>query len=144
VNDLSEFATNSIVEHYLRFGFIFELSFWSGEQVAKHSYVLEESQSGQIVGMTTLTHYIRNNYWQIGYAIAPEQRTRGYAAEAIAAMIRRLRAADSGAVFRARTLRSNTASIQLLQKMGFRQIDWPVDYTYLSRSDILFELRPEK
>lgn len=58
---------------------------------------------------------------QIGYGLTPEARGRGYATEAVGALVAHLHAAGVVTVT-AQTATSNPASSRVLQKLGFRLI----------------------
>ncbi|WP_229779620.1 GNAT family N-acetyltransferase [Deinococcus knuensis] len=58
---------------------------------------------------------------QIGYGLTPEARGRGYATEAVGALVAHLHAAGVVTVT-AQTATSNPASSRVLQKLGFRLV----------------------
>ena len=58
---------------------------------------------------------------EIGYGLTPDARGRGYATEAVEALVTHLHA-QGVAVVTARTSPDNRASGRVLQKLGFRQV----------------------
>jgi ribosomal-protein-alanine N-acetyltransferase len=58
---------------------------------------------------------------EIGYGLTPDARGRGYATEAVGALVTHLHA-QGVAVVTARTSPDNRASGRVLQKLGFRQV----------------------
>jgi RimJ/RimL family protein N-acetyltransferase len=75
---------------------------------------------------------------EIGYSVIPERQRRGYATEAVAALIRH--ALDQPGVRRivAETFAELTPSIRVLERSGFLEIDEPPNEPGAMR----FELRP--
>jgi [ribosomal protein S5]-alanine N-acetyltransferase len=73
---------------------------------------------------------------EIGYTVLPEHRRRGYALEASAAMFEW--AAEQGVKrFRASVSPSNTASLALVRRMGFRETG--VQWDEVDGEELVFE-----
>lgn len=81
--------------------------------------------------------YIRQEgevYW-LGYTVSPDYARRGYAAEAVAAVIKWIDG-QGGSAVRAGVLPENQASIKLLEKVGFTYLGKEYDeliYGYVLR-----------
>ncbi len=91
-----------------------EPSFENGAQLA-----IIETDSGRLIGDL----YLKKEdtaYW-VGYTVGPAFARQGYATEALSALIAWLRW-QGGSAIKAGVLAENTASIRLLNKLGFKHI----------------------
>ena len=75
---------------------------------------------GELIGDLGI-HFLNPDQWEIGYSLAPEHQGRGYATEAVSAILDR-----AFRHFRIHRVTgsvdpANTASIALLRRLGFRQ-----------------------
>ncbi|GEK11512.1 GNAT family N-acetyltransferase [Pseudoalteromonas peptidolytica] len=82
-------------------------------------YIVAQASSGQSVGVCGL--YQRNflRYPDVGYAFLDHFTGKGYAAEAVMALIEYVKLHESYQCLSAITLESNTASINVLKRTGF-------------------------
>lgn len=75
---------------------------------------------GELIGDLGI-HFLDPDQWEIGYSLAPEHQGRGYATEAISAILDRAFWHDRIHRITGSVDPANTASIRLLQRLGFRQ-----------------------
>ncbi|HMJ93065.1 MAG TPA: GNAT family protein [Allosphingosinicella sp.] len=89
---------------------------------AWYQYVAERTEDGAVVGDIGVGFFIPGE-WQVelGYRILPAHRRRGYAKEALAALIAHLIEAHGIHRFVGVAASGNAASIAVLRSLGFRR-----------------------
>jgi RimJ/RimL family protein N-acetyltransferase len=92
-----------------------------------HGYSLVQRGSAVVVGSCGFKGPPADGVVEIAYGVSPEQRNRGYATEAAAALVAyAFESADVGVV-RAHTLPYSAASQRVLEKCGFEHVGEFID-----------------
>ncbi len=86
------------------------------------NWVVRARASGRVVGTVQATVRPDRRRAGVAYLFAPEYWGRGYASEALAALLAALRAQDGIATFEARVDARNHRSIRLLRRLGFELV----------------------
>ncbi|MBI2617323.1 GNAT family N-acetyltransferase [Candidatus Gottesmanbacteria bacterium] len=81
------------------------------------------NKENEFVGFITLRDVIKNSYAKIGFAIAKEQRKKGYVTAAIGELIKFATEILKLDIFEAYVAEENIASLKALSKNGFVTID---------------------
>ncbi|WP_261664831.1 GNAT family N-acetyltransferase [Deinococcus sp. Marseille-Q6407] len=89
------------------------------EDAVRGSFALIERDSGRAIGLLGTKHAPRQGRVEIGYGLTPGARGRGYATEAVGALLDELRRWPDVQTVLAETLPHNHASIRVLEKNGF-------------------------
>jgi ribosomal-protein-alanine N-acetyltransferase len=92
-----------------------------------HGYALLQRSSATVVGSCGFKGPPAEGVVEIAYGVSPEQRNRGYATEAAAALVTYAFECDEVDVVRAHTLPNSTASQRVLEKCGFEHVGDFVD-----------------
>lgn len=93
----------------------------ASHKAEKRSYVIALQDSDRLIGIEGLS-FRENVPVELGYWLAENHWGRGYAQEAVTALIAAAGAVGIGAI-RARVLAANLASARVLQKTGFSLIE---------------------
>ncbi|MEV6316809.1 GNAT family protein [Streptomyces sp. NPDC051776] len=110
-------------------------------------YAVELKAHGALVGDVAVCLHENRMQAEIGFTIAPDRQGRGYATEAVGAMLREL--FDERGLHRvsAECDARNTASARLLERMGFQREGRRPEFTWLKgewTDDLLFGLLAER
>lgn len=85
-------------------------------------FLIEDRQSGAALGVCGLLYRDELELSDVGYALVPEARGHGYAAEAAAAVLEYARCELGVADVAALVSPGNAASIRVLEKLGMRLV----------------------
>ena len=92
-----------------------------------HGYSLVQGGSATVVGGCGFKGPPADGVVEIAYGVSPEQRNRGYATEAAAALVAYAFDCAEVGVVRAHTLPNSPASRRVLEKCGFEHVGEFVD-----------------
>jgi RimJ/RimL family protein N-acetyltransferase len=92
-----------------------------------HGYSLVQRGSGTVVGSCGFKGPPADGWVEIAYGVSPEQRNRGYATEAAAALVTYAFECADVSVVRAHTLPNSDASQRVLEKCGFEHVGELID-----------------
>jgi RimJ/RimL family protein N-acetyltransferase len=92
-----------------------------------HGYALVQRGSATVVGGCGFKGPPADGAVEIAYGVSPEQRNRGYATEAAAALVSYAFECAEVSVVRAHTLPNSAASRRVLEKCGFEHVGELVD-----------------
>lgn len=89
----------------------------------RFDYLIIDKETKQAIGTIGTSKFSEESGWEVSYMIAETAyRRRGYAVEAIAAIMGRLRK-EGVSDFVAEIHRENTASIKTVERLGFRILE---------------------
>ena len=92
-----------------------------------HGFSLVQRGSDTVVGSCGFKGPPADGSVEIAYGVSPEQRNRGYATEAAAALVTYAFERADVRVVRAHTLPNSTASQRVLEKCGFEHVGELID-----------------
>ena len=92
-----------------------------------HGYSLVQRGSATVVGSCGFKGPPVGGVVEIAYGVSPEQRNRGYATEAAAALVAYAFERAEVSVVRAHTLPNSAASQRVLEKCGFEHVGEVID-----------------
>jgi RimJ/RimL family protein N-acetyltransferase len=93
----------------------------------KGRYLRVEKESGTAVGTLRLWNTDTPGQVEVGYVMSPQYRRRGYASEALSALMQVAFAMGDAEVFSAEVFDYNPISAALLEKLGFRQVGQEIE-----------------
>ncbi|MBN9332363.1 MAG: GNAT family N-acetyltransferase [Devosia sp.] len=95
------------------------------EQFAPSAWMLVEE--GEIVGIMSVTRLLDPGELHIGYGVAPARQQRGFATQAVAALLGWARCDGRVRSLSAETGADNVASQRVLERNGFVRVDDRID-----------------
>jgi RimJ/RimL family protein N-acetyltransferase len=97
---------------------------------ARELLVISSLDSGQLIGLLSVCD-CQEQQLELSYLLAPEHWSRGYAKDAIAALIGNLKSSFAGYRLFAITQAANTPSRNMLRRLGFREERQHVEFDAL-------------
>ncbi|MFB7141367.1 GNAT family N-acetyltransferase [Gottfriedia sp. NPDC056225] len=103
---------------------------------------IENKKSGGLIGDIGVHTLTEPNQVEIGFTLEPEFQNKGYATEALKALLAYLFNELNKEKIIAIAIEQNTSSIKLIKKLGFKQVETIENSYFKGRyvTDIIFEL----
>lgn len=108
----------------------------------KMQLVAYARESGELIGVASVTRHLGHGHWEISFAIRSEFRRQGYALEIVKSLVERVRHCHPDAIFWSQILPTNGASAATLTKAGFQPRPWPKEKEYRAFKSEMYELAP--
>ena len=108
----------------------------------RYDYVIIDKETKRAIGTVGASKFSEENDWEVSYMIAETAyRRRGYAVEAIAAIMERLRQ-EGIACFVAEIHRENIASVKTVEKLGFQFCEEHTPFCIYCWKEVSNDLHP--